>query len=146
MMVLGPQYFMSQALLEARKAFDKDEVPVGAVVVLNGKIIARAHNQVEQLHDATAHAEMLAITSACAELQSKFLDKAELLVTLEPCPMCAAAIGLARIAKLHWAADDEKMGFTKFSQKVLHPKTKVKRGELAEESAELLREYFKGKR
>lgn len=138
--------FMNQALLEARKAFDKDEVPVGAVVVLNRKIIARAHNQVEQLHDATAHAEMLAITGACAELQSKFLDKAELYVTLEPCPMCAGAIGLARIAKLHWAADDEKMGFTRFSEKVLHPKTKVIRGEMAGESAELLREYFRGKR
>ena len=137
---------MRQALMEAKRAFDKDEVPVGAVIVLNGKIIARAHNQVEQLHDATAHAEMLAITSACAELQSKFLDKAELYVTLEPCPMCAAAIGLARIAKLHWAADDEKMGFTRFSEKVLHPKTKVKRGELAEESAMLLREYFRTKR
>jgi len=137
---------MRQALLEAKKAFDKDEVPVGAVIILSGKIIARAHNQVEQLHDATAHAEMLAITSACAELQSKFLDKAELYVTLEPCPMCAAAIGLARIAKLHWAADDEKMGFTRFSEKVLHPKTKVKQGELADESADLLKEYFRAKR
>jgi tRNA(adenine34) deaminase len=145
-MTSKPSHFMHQALLEARKASEKDEVPVGAVLVLNGKIVARAHNQVEQLHDATAHAEMLAITGACAELQSKFLDKAELYVTLEPCPMCAGAIGLARITKLYWAADDERMGFTKFSDKVLHPKTKVIRGEMGDESAELLREYFRGKR
>jgi tRNA(adenine34) deaminase len=143
---MKPDQYMRQAFLEARKAFDKDEVPVGSVLVLNGRIIARAHNQVEQLTDATAHAEMLAITAACAELQSKFLEKAELYVTLEPCPMCAGAIGLARIAKLYWGADDEKMGFTKYSQDVLHPKTKVSRGLLAKESAELLKEYFRGKR
>lgn len=137
---------MRHALAEARKAFDNDEVPVGAVLALNGKILARGHNQVEQLHDATAHAEMLAITSACAELQSKFLDKAELYVTLEPCPMCAGAIGLARITKLYWAADDEKMGFSKHSNKVLHPKTKVVRGMMAQESAELLKDYFRSKR
>jgi len=118
-------YFMKEALKEARKAFDAGEVPVGAVIVSNGKIIARAHNLTERLTDVTAHAEIMAITAAANHLGSKYLDECTLYVSLEPCLMCAGAIFHARLERLVWAAADEKRGFTLLQKPVLHPKTIV---------------------
>ena len=133
---------MEQALKEAVKAFEKGEIPIGAVVVSNKTIIARGHNQVEQLNDCTAHAEMLAITAAQNYLGSKYLDTCTLYVTLEPCVMCAGAIFWTQLKKLVFAADDEKRGFLSKGD-LLHPKTKILSGLLKEESAELVKTFFK---
>ena len=144
--LLNDEYFMKQALSEARIAFDKGEVPIGAVVVCEGRIIARAHNLTETLNDVTAHAEMQAITAAASVLGGKYLIDCTLYVTIEPCPMCAGALSWAQIERIVYAAGDEKRGYTKFSPEALHPKTKVKGGILAEEATQLMKRFFKGLR
>jgi len=134
---------MKQALSEAGMAFDKGEVPVGAVIVCEGKIIARAHNLTETLNDVTAHAEMQAITAAAFMLGGKYLIDCTLYVTVEPCAMCAGALAWAQIRRIVYGADDEKRGFTKLTPGALHPKTKVQSGVLAEEAALLMKRFFK---
>ena len=142
---------MQEALKEARKAFDEDEVPVGAVIVNDGKIIARGHNQVERLKDPTAHAEMLAITCAANTLSTKWLNEASLYVTIEPCSMCAGALVLARIKNVYFGALDPKTGacgsVTNIANhKKLNHRIKVKGGILQEECGSLLKEFFRKKR
>ena len=149
MMEFTDEYFMKQALKEAQKAFDEDEVPVGAVVVMNNKIIARGYNQVEKLNDSTAHAEILAITSAFNFLGSKYLQDAILYVTVEPCVMCSGALYWSKIGKVIYGADDEKNGFKRITNKEatpFHPKTIVQPGILKEECAQLMKDFFKAKR
>lgn len=135
-------YFMKQALREAEKAMEEHEIPVGAVVVCQNRIIARAYNQVEKLNDVTAHAEMLAITSAQNHLASKYLDQCSLYVTLEPCTMCAGALFWSKIGKVYFGARDDTRGFHTINPAILHPKTKLSSGLLAEESAALLKSFF----
>lgn len=137
---------MKKALQQAQDAFDADEVPVGAIIVCNGQVIATGHNQTERLTDVTAHAEMIALTAAQEYLGAKFLEECEMYVTLEPCPMCAGAIAWARIGKLHIAAQDKKRGYSNYSPNLLHPKTEVHFGEMAEEGAALMRSFFEKKR
>ncbi|MFA6924339.1 MAG: nucleoside deaminase [Bacteroidales bacterium] len=139
-------YFMKEALKEAQKAFDKDEIPIGAVVVCENKIIARAHNQTETLNDTTAHAEMLAFTSATNFLGGKYLNKCTLYVTLEPCVMCAGACYWTQIKQIVYGASDEKRGYSLLNKKILHPKTKVISEVLEKECSEILKEFFKKKR
>lgn len=141
--VYSPERFMREALKEAEKAFELGEVPVGAVVVSNNRIIARAHNQVELLNDPTAHAEMLAITAASEALGGKYLRECSLYVTLEPCVMCAGALNWAQIDDVHYGASDEKRGFTLIGKSILHPKTKVSTGLLAGECMKLLQDFFR---
>ncbi|MHB8260791.1 MAG: nucleoside deaminase [Bacteroidia bacterium] len=140
------EYFMNEALKEAQKGYDADEVPVGAVIVCENKIIARAHNLTELLHDVTAHAEMQAITSAANYIGGKYLNECVLYVTLEPCAMCAGALGLAQISKVVYAAKDDKKGFTKIEHQLLHPKTRVFDGVLQEPCSNLLKKFFKERR
>ena len=140
------EQYMRAALAEAKKAFDKQEVPVGAVVVCNDIIIARAHNLTETLRDPTAHAEMQAITAAADWLGGKYLTDCTIYVTLEPCAMCAGAMGWSQAGTLIFGAGDEKKGYTTFSGQLLHPKTKVESGVLEKECRELLMRFFKGKR
>jgi tRNA(adenine34) deaminase len=137
---------MKAALEEAKKAFEKLEVPVGAVVVCNGTIVGRAHNLTETLKDPTAHAEMQAITAATNYLGGKYLTECTIYVTLEPCAMCAGALGWSQAAGLVFGANDEKKGFRSISNSLLHPKTKVKSGVLEEECRELLVKFFKTRR
>ncbi len=137
---------MREALKEARKAFDADEVPIGAVIVCNGQVIARAHNYTERLNDFTAHAEMQAFTSASNHIGGKYLDECTLYVTLEPCVMCAGASAWTQIGRIVYGAADEKRGFIRTDKKMLHPKTKLTGGILAGECAQLLKEFFKRKR
>ncbi len=144
--MLDDNYFMNQALSEAKLAFDKDEVPIGAVIVSNSRIIARGHNLTETLNDVTAHAEMQAITSAANVLGGKYLDECTLYVTIEPCPMCAGALGWAQIQRIVYGADDKKKGYTHYSTNVLHPKTEITRGVLADECAMLMKSFFEKKR
>ncbi len=144
--MLDDTYFMRQALIEAQRAYDKNEVPVGAVVVANHRIIARAHNLVETLNDVTAHAEMQAITAAANVLGGKYLTDCTLFVTVEPCPMCAGALGWAQLSRVVYGASDEKRGFSKSAPSVLHPKTTVTSGILAEECAKLMKVFFEKKR
>lgn len=144
--MLDDTYFMRQALSEAQKAFEKNEVPIGAVVVTNNRIIARAHNLVETLNDVTAHAEMQAITAAANVLGGKYLTDCTLFVTIEPCPMCAGALGWSQLTRIVYGAADEKRGFSKFSVDVLHPKTIVSSGILAEECAAIMKKFFEKKR
>ena len=144
--MLDDTYFMLQALIEAQRAYDKNEVPVGAVVVANHRIIARAHNLVETLNDVTAHAEMQAITAAANVLGGKSLTDCTLFVTVEPCPMCAGALGWAQLSRVVYGASDEKRGFSKSAPSVLHPKTTVTSGILAEECAKLMKVFFEKKR
>lgn len=139
-------HYMKQAIAEARKAYDLGEVPVGAVVVCNGHIIARCHNLTETLNDVTAHAEMQAITAAASHIGGKYLNDCTLYVSVEPCPMCAGAIGWAQLGRLVYGADDEKRGYRRLAPDVLHPKTEVLNGVCAEESAELMKSFFKEKR
>ena len=138
--------FMRAALDEAVKAYEKQEVPVGAVVVYRETIIARAHNLTETLRDPTAHAEMQAITSAASYLGGKYLTDCTVYVTLEPCAMCAAAIGWSQAAGLVYGASDEKKGFTKVKGDLLHPKTIVEKGVLEEECRDVILRFFKSKR
>lgn len=140
-------YFMQQALAEAQKAFELGEVPVGAVVVCDNRIIARGHNQTEQLTDVTAHAEMLALTSASNFLGSKYLNECTLFVTLEPCVMCAGALSWAQFGRIVYGASDEKRGFMLHGGKdLLHPKTRLEMGIMEDECAALLKVFFKSKR
>lgn len=138
--------YMKQALIEAQKAFERDEVPIGAVIVCKGRIIARAHNLTEMLNDVTAHAEMQAITAAANNIGGKYLNDCTLYVTVEPCPMCAGAIGWSQLGKLVYGAEDEKRGYRRYAPNVLHPKTEVVSGICAEEATALMKEFFKNKR
>ena len=138
--------FMMEAYKEAEKAADRDEVPVGAVVVCGGRIIARAHNLTEALSDATAHAEMQAITMAASAVGGKYLDKCTLYVTMEPCPMCAAALAWSQIQRVVYGASDEKRGYTRFTPSLMHPKTEVLGGVMAEECGKIVSDFFKAKR
>jgi tRNA(adenine34) deaminase len=151
LMVNKDDLFMSEALKEAERAFDSDEVPIGAVVAHQGMIIARGHNQVERLKDPTAHAEMIALTSACNSLSTKWLNGATLYVTIEPCAMCAGALVLARISCLVYGAKDPKCGgcgsvVNVVSNHKLNHRVKVKTGILEDECSSLIREFFKRKR
>ena len=134
---------MREALKEAQKAFEIREVPVGAVVVCKNRIIARAHNQTEKLTDATAHAEMLAVTAAANYLGSKYLSECTLYVTLEPCVMCAGALHWVQLQKLVYGASDIQRGFSLVNSQLLHPKTEVEKGVKADESKALIDEFFK---
>ncbi len=138
--------YMQEALKEANKALEKDEVPIGAVVVCNGKIIARAHNLTETLNDPTAHAEMQAITMATSYMGGKYLNTCTLYVTIEPCPMCAAALNWAQIGKVVYGAPDKKRGFSLFSPNLLHPKTVVENGIMEEQCGSIVTNFFKSKR
>jgi tRNA(adenine34) deaminase len=138
--------FMQEALKEARKAFDADEVPVGAVIVCKDRIVARAHNLTERLNDVTAHAEMQAITAAANYIGGKYLEECTLYVTVEPCPMCAGASAWAQMQRIVYGAADEKRGFTLLQGQLLHPKTEVSGGMLAGECAGLMKEFFRKKR
>jgi tRNA(adenine34) deaminase len=145
--VYSDTYFMKQALAEAEKARDAGEVPVGAIVVSDGRIIARAHNQTEQLTDVTAHAEILAITAAAGHLGSKYLQDCTLYVTLEPCVMCAGALAWAQMGRVAYGASDEKRGFMLYGGKtLLHPKTRLEMGIMEAECSELMTTFFKAKR
>ena len=139
-------YFMKQALKEAQKAFEQGEIPVGAVVVCDNQIIARAHNQTELLNDVTAHAEMIAITAAADNLGNKYLNECTLYITLEPCAMCAGAISWAQLDKIVYGASDDKKGFMVYGKRMLHPKTKVQLGIMENECSVLLKEFFAKKR
>jgi len=138
--------YMQKALAEARRAAEEGEIPVGAVVVCDGRIIARAHNLTETLNDVTAHAEMQAVTAAADALGGKYLDVCTLYVTLEPCVMCAGALGWAQLGRLVYGASDAKRGYKAFSPEALHPKTEVVEGVLAEECGTLIKDFFKRKR
>jgi tRNA(adenine34) deaminase len=140
------EQFMKAALDEAQKAFEKQEVPVGAVIVCNDVIIARAHNLTETLNDPTAHAEMQAITAATNWLSSKYLTDCKIYVTVEPCSMCAGALNWSQISELIFGAADEKRGYTIISSGLLHPKTKVRKGVRENECGELMVRFFKTKR
>ena len=139
-------YFMREALKEARKALEISEVPVGAVVVCRNRVIARAHNQTEKLTDATAHAEMIAVTAAANYLGSKYLNECTLYVTLEPCVMCAGALHWVQLQKLIFGASDIQRGYTLLGKPVLHPKTLVEKGVQAEEAKKLIDLFFQGLR
>jgi tRNA(adenine34) deaminase len=140
------EYFMRQALQEAQLAFEEDEVPVGCIITCRDKVIARTHNLTETLHDVTAHAEMQAITAAAEALGGKYLDTCTLYVTVEPCIMCAGAIGWSQMGRVVYGARDEKRGFENFAPKAFHPKTEVVSGVLENECAELMKNFFKSKR
>lgn len=138
--------FMKEALKEAQKAFDEDEVPIGAVIVCKNKVIARAHNLTERLNDVTAHAEMQAITAAANFLGGKYLIDCTLYVTIEPCVMCAGALFWSQISRVVYAASDAKRGYTLLGKKILHPKTKIESGLMKEEAAEMMESFFRKKR
>jgi tRNA(adenine34) deaminase len=140
--VYDDQYFMRQAIGEARKATERGEIPVGAVVSCGDRIIARGHNQTEQLHDVTAHAEIIAISAAANHLGAKYLPECTLYVTLEPCIMCAGALAWAQIGRIVYGAGDDKRGFMRYGRELLHPKTKLEYGILHDECAELLKTFF----
>jgi tRNA(adenine34) deaminase len=140
------EYFMREALKEAKKAFEADEVPVGAVIVCNNQVIARAHNYTERLNDVTAHAEMQAITAAANGLGGKYLQDCTLYVTLEPCVMCAGALYLSQIGRIVYGAGDSKKGYVRLQDNVLHPKTKVTAGVLEEECSAIIKTFFQKKR
>lgn len=138
--------YMRKALEQARMAFDRDEVPVGAIVVCNDRIIARGHNLTETLNDVTAHAEMQAITAAANALGGKYLDVCTLYVTVEPCVMCAGAIGWSQLGRLVYGAADPRRGYSVYAPNALHPRTQVTTGVLEEECAQLMKDFFKRKR
>jgi tRNA(adenine34) deaminase len=144
--MLDDTYFMRQALQEANKAADEGEIPVGALVVCRGNIVARAHNLTETLHDVTAHAEIQAITAAASALGGKYLTECTLYVTLEPCVMCAGAIGWSQVGRLVYGASDPKRGYSVLAPRALHPRTEVVTGILADEAATLVRDFLKRKR
>lgn len=138
--------FMLMALDEAHKALERDEVPIGAVVVCQDRVVARAHNLTQTLCDVTAHAEMQAITAAASSIGSKYLDKCTLYVTIEPCPMCASAAYWAQLGRVVYGASDLKRGYSVVAQGLLHPKTKVSKGLLEDQCATIMREFFQKKR
>jgi len=139
-------FFMREALKEAQKAMVKDEVPIGAVVVCNGRIVSRAYNLTETLKDPTAHAEMQAITAATNFLGGKYLNQCTLYVTIEPCPMCAGAMYWAQLGQLVYGASDPKRGFSLLENKIIHPKTDVVSGVLADECSDMVTNFFNRKR
>ena len=140
------QKYMAEALKEAANAAAEDEVPIGAVVVCNGRIVGRGHNMTERLKDPSAHAEMIAITAATEALGGKYLDSCSLYVTVEPCPMCAGAMNWAQLGELVYGASDPKRGYTRFTPSLLHPKTKVIAGIMDRECGETVSDFFKNKR
>ena len=140
------QKYMAEALKEAAKDAAEDEVPIGAVVVCNGRIVGRGHNMTERLKDPSAHAEMIAITAATEALGGKYLDSCSLYVTVEPCPMCAGAMNWAQLGELVYGASDPKRGYTQFTPSLLHPKTKVVAGIMDRECGETVSDFFKNKR
>jgi tRNA(adenine34) deaminase len=144
--VFSDEYFMKEALKEAQKAFEADEVPVGAVVVSQDRIIARAHNMIQQLKDVTAHAEMVAITSASNYLDAKYLTDCSIYVTLEPCVMCAAALKWAQVSRIVYGAPDPAEGYTRLGTAILHPATEVIPGILEQPCAALIRKFFLNRR
>jgi len=144
--LFNDEYYMKIALEEAYKAYYEGEVPVGAVVVTENRIIVRAHNLTETLNDVTAHAEMQAITAAENYLGGKYLDDCTLYITLEPCVMCAGALSWARIGRIVFGATDEKRGYSKYTNDIFHPKTEIVGGILEKKCAELVRKFFKAKR
>ncbi len=151
--VFDDTYFMRQALIEAQKAFDRDEIPIGAVVVWDNKIIGRGYNQTETLQDPTAHAEIIAITAATQNIGAKYLTNATLYVTIEPCTMCIGAAFWARIKRIVWGAPEPKVGFmqfesilSKYQKSLLHPKVEITSGILEEEARRLMQEFFNNKR
>jgi tRNA(adenine34) deaminase len=146
MELFSDEFFMNEALKEAHRAFERDEVPVGAVIVWNNKIIARAHNLTETLNDPTAHAEMQAFTAATNTIGGKYLDDCTLYVTLEPCVMCAGAAQWAQLGKIVYGAADEKRGYTLVRHPLLHPRTVVQGGILKTECSRILQEFFAAKR
>ena len=143
---MDDNYYMQLALEQARRAGERKEIPIGAVVVCKGRVIARAHNLTETLNDPTAHAEMQAITAATEYLGGKYLSDCTLYVTVEPCPMCAAALAWAQIPRIVYGADDPKRGYSLFSPSLLHPRTKVTKGILAAECSALMTDFFKARR
>lgn len=145
-MLLSHEEYMRKALEEAVRAGEEGEIPVGAVVVCRGKIIARAHNETEKLHDVTAHAEMIAATMATAFLGGKYLNECTLYVTMEPCTMCAGALAWAQLGELVVGAADPRRGYSRLTPPVLHPRTRVTTGVLSEECGGLLRRFFKSRR
>ena len=138
--------YMLEALKEAKIAADEDEVPIGAVIVCNGRLVAKGHNMVEKLQDPSAHAEMIAITSATEAIGWKYLNNCTLYVTVEPCPMCAGALNWAQIGRIVYGASDPKRGYSLFSPSLLHPKTEIKNGVLADKCSEIVKSFFKDKR
>jgi tRNA(adenine34) deaminase len=140
------EFFMKEALKEAQKAFDDDEVPIGAVVVHQGRIIARGHNLTERLQDVTAHAEMQALTGAANYIGAKYLPQCTLYVTIEPCVMCAGASYWTQIGRIVYGAADPKRGYSNFHTKILHPKTEIHQGLLSEECGGLVQSFFRNKR
>lgn len=145
-MIFDDEYFMKQALTEARVAAQEGEVPVGAIVVCQNRIIARAHNQTERLNDPTAHAEMLAITAAVGVMGAKYLTDCTLYVTVEPCVMCAGAIGWSQISTIVYGASDEKRGYAEFAPRAFHPKAVVRKGIMEAECAAEMKQFFQDKR
>lgn len=139
-------FFMNEAFKEAKKALEADEVPIGAIIVHNGRIIGRGHNLTEQLHDVTAHAEMQAFTAASNYIGGKYLHTCTLYVTIEPCIMCAGASYWAQISRIVFGSEDPKRGFSQIKQRILHPKTQVVQGIKAEECSTLLKDFFLAKR
>ena len=138
--------YMKEALREAGYAAQEDEVPIGAVIVCRGRIVGKGHNMTERLNDPTAHAEMIAITAATEAMGGKYLNDCTLYVTVEPCPMCAGALAWAHIGRIVYGAEDEKRGYKRYAPDELHPKTKVASGVCADEAADLMIKFFKGKR
>ena len=145
-MNFSEEYFMKMAYREAEKALEKDEIPVGAVVVMNQMVIGRGHNLTQTLQDVTAHSEMQAITAATNHIGAKYLNDCTLYVTLEPCVMCAGAIAWAQLGSLVYGASDPKKGFTLIEHNILHPKTLVKRGIMEQECSEIIKKFFNKKR
>lgn len=143
---MSDEYYMRQALMEARQAASEGEIPVGALIVCRDRIIARTHNLTETLHDVTAHAEMQAITAAAEVLGGKYLTDCTLYVTLEPCVMCAGALGWSQISRIVYGAADPRRGFQRIAPDALHPKTQVISGVLADEALQLVTDFFKRKR
>lgn len=143
---MSDEQYMKQALQEAHKAFSEGEVPIGAVIVCRGQVIARGHNLTERLHDVTAHAEMQAITAAAEYLGGKYLTDCTLYVTVEPCIMCAGALGWSQIPRVVYGAADEKRGFRRFAPQALHPRCEVVSGVLEDECATLMKTFFQHKR
>lgn len=144
--MFSDDYFMKMALMEAEEALTEDEIPIGAVIVLNNKVIARGHNHTQLLNDVTAHAEMEAITAAANHLGAKYLNDCTLYVTVEPCVMCAGAIAWAQLGTLVYGASDPKRGFTALNSPILHPKTIVRSGVLGEECETIMKSFFEKKR
>ena len=143
---MDDNYYMKLALKEAQKAEAADEIPIGAVIVCNDQVVAKAHNLTETLTDVTAHAEMQAITAASSLLGGKYLNQCTLYVTVEPCVMCAGAIGWSQLGRLVYGASDDKRGYVRYAPQALHPKTEVVKGVLEDEAAEMMKEFFREKR